>query len=342
MNLSTTYLGLALDNPIVPSASPLSHTINGIKQMEDAGAAAVVMYSLFEEQIANDSHTLNHHLSYFTDASAEAASYFPDLDTYNIGPDAYLNLIQRAKQAVNIPIIASLNGITPGGWIEYAQQIEQAGADAIELNIYYIPASIELSGTEIEGRYVDIVRLVRRQIKLPIAVKLSPYFSSIGHQCKQLIEAGADALVLFNRFYQPDFDIEQLETTPNLVLSTRHELRLSLHWIAILYGRLQTDFAITGGVHSHEDVIKGMMAGASVSMMASELLKNGIGRISEVLGHLTHWMEEHEYESIRQMQGSLSQQHVADPTVYERANYMKVLDSWKPDPAGRSLRYGEW
>ncbi len=337
MDLTTTYMGMTLEHPIVPSASPLSRTLDGIRLLEDAGAAAVVMYSLFEEQIALESHQLDHYLSYGTDSFAEALSYFPEMENYNVGPDQYLNLLSQAGQAVDIPVIGSLNGISTGGWVEYARRIEEAGADALELNIYYIPTDLALTGPEVEQMYLDVVRDVRKSVSIPLAVKLSPYFSATANMAQRLAEAGADALVLFNRFYQPDFDLENLEVTPHLVLSNSHELRLPLNWVAILYGRVPVDLAITSGVHSHEDVLKGLMAGAKVTMMASELLRNGIRRIGEIRDNLVQWMEEREYESVAQMQGSMSQQHVAEPAAFERANYMKVLDSWRPDPTGMML-----
>lgn len=325
MDLKTTYMGLELKNPLVPSASPLSEDISNIRRMEDAGAAAVVMYSLFEEQIDFASHHLDHYLSYGVESFAEATTYFPDMDNYHVGPDDYLELIRRAKTAVDIPIIGSLNGVSTGGWIEYGRKIQEAGADALELNIYYIPTDIVLTGKEVEEMYLDVVSEVKKSLDIPVAVKLSPYFSATANMAHQLTQAGADALVLFNRFYQPDFDLENLEIVPDLVLSNSHELRLPLRWVAILYGRVNVDFAITSGVHTHFDVLKSMMAGAKVAMIASELLRNGIGRIGEILHDLNHWMEEYEYLSIAQMQGSMSQQNVAEPAIFERANYMKIL-----------------
>ncbi|HEC22156.1 MAG TPA: dihydroorotate dehydrogenase-like protein [Chloroflexi bacterium] len=335
MDLSTSYLGMTLKNPIVPSASPLSESVDKIRRLEDAGAAAVVMYSLFEEQITAESHQIDHYLSYGTESYAEALSYFPEAAEFRAGPEEYLDLISRAKAAVDIPIIGSLNGVSTGGWIEYARRIQEAGADALELNVYYIPTAIELTGAEVEQIYLDVVRDVKSSLSIPVAVKLSPYFSALANMAHRLAEAGADALVLFNRFYQPDFDLEKLEVVPHLVLSSSYELRLPLRWVAILYGRVDVDFAITSGVHTYEDVLKGLMAGASVTMMASELLRNGVGRISEILDRMTAWMEEHEYESVTQMRGSMSQKHVAEPAAFERANYMKVLQSWRPDPTGR-------
>ena len=337
MNLSTTYMGLTLKNPLVASASPLAEHVENICKMEDAGVAAVVLPSLFEEQIAQQSHQLDHFLSYGIESYAEATSYFPDMTDYNTGPDAYLSLIGRAKMAVDIPIIASLNGVSSGGWINYAQKMEQAGADALELNIYFIPTDIGMLGTEVEQMYVDIVTDIAHTIAIPVAVKLSPYFSATANMAYRLSQAGADALVLFNRFYQPDFDLETLEVVPNLVLSNAHEMRLPLRWVAILYGQVPVDFAITSGVGSHLEVLKGLMAGAKVTMLTSELLRNGIGRIAEILADLTQWMNEHEYESVKQMQGSMSQKNVTEPAVFERANYMKVLHSWQPDPTGKYL-----
>lgn len=337
MDLSTTYLGLPLKNPLVPSASPLSVKVDNIRFMEDVGAAAVVMHSLFEEQLTQESHQLDHYLDYGSESFAEALTYFPEAEAYHVGPDQYLDTIRRAKEAVDIPIIGSLNGISTGGWIQYATYIEEAGADALELNIYYIPTDPRLTGAEVETRYLEIVREVKQALSIPLAVKLSPYFSAMANMAHRLAEAGADALVLFNRFYQPDFDLEALEVTPNLVLSNSDEVRLPLRWVALLYGRVAVDLAITGGVHTHEDVLKGLMAGANVTMMASELLYNGIDRLWATLEDLLTWMEEHEYESVKQMQGSMSQQHVTEPTAFERANYMKVLQSWRPDPNGHFL-----
>lgn len=330
MNLTTNYLGMDLKNPIVASSSPLSHTIDSIRRLEDAGAAAVVMYSLFEEQIGFDSYYIDYHLTQGIDSYAESISYFPDMQSYNVGPDEYMNLIRRAKKAVDIPIIGSLNGTSVGGWTDYASMIEDAGADALELNIYYVPANTEVTGFEVESLYLDIVSTVRETVTIPIAVKLSPFFSSIANMTCRLADHGADGLVLFNRFYQPDFDLEKLEVTPHLVLSNSSELRLPLRWVAILYGRVSADFAITTGVHTAEDVVKGLMAGAKVTMMASELLQNGVKRIPQVLNDLVNWMREHEYESVVQMIGAMSQKHCAEPAAFERANYMKVLHSYRP------------
>jgi dihydroorotate dehydrogenase (fumarate) len=338
MDLSTTYLGLKLANPVVPSASPLSQSLDGIRRLEDAGAPAIVMYSLFEEQIEGESHLLDHFLSYGTESFAEALNYFPEMDSYNVGPHGYLELISNAKRAVDIPIIGSLNGVSTGGWVEYARHIQQAGVDALELNIYQIATDPRVTGAEVEQNVLEVVKAVKSELTIPVAVKVGPYFSSFANMAHRLAEAGADGLVIFNRFYQPDFDLEYLTVTPNLVLSSPHELRLPLRWTAILHGRVPVDLAITSGVHTHEDVIKGLMAGAKVTMMASELLRHGVQRIGEIVDALYIWLEEHEYESVAQMQGSMSQQNVADPAAFERANYMKVLQSWQFDPTGVLMR----
>jgi dihydroorotate dehydrogenase (fumarate) len=318
----------------VPSASPLSQNLSGIRRLEDAGASAVVMYSLFEEQIDAESRVLDHYLTYQTDSYGEALSYFPRLERYNVGPEDYLNLIMMAKRSVDIPIIGSLNGVSTGGWIEYAKHIEDAGADALELNIYYIPTDPAVGVADVEQMYLDVVRDVKACVDIPVAVKLGPYFSAFASMANRLCEAGANGLVLFNRFYQPDFDLETLEVTPNLVLSSSHELRLPLRWVAILYGRVNADFAITSGIHTHNDVLKGLMAGAKVTMMASELMRNGVGRIGAIVEEMKQWMEVREYESVAQMQGSMSQINVAEPAAFERANYMKLLQSWRQDPTG--------
>ncbi len=327
-DLSTTYLGLQLKNPVIASASPISKKLDGIKKLEEAGASAVVMYSLFEEQITHESLALDHFLNRGTESYAESLTYFPNLDNYNIGPEDYLSLIAKAKQAVSIPVIASLNGVSAGGWIDFAKKMEQAGADALELNMYYLATDPDLTSQELEQNYVDLVKAVRAQVKIPLAVKLSPFFTALPNLSKQLVAAGANGLVLFNRFIQPDLDIETLEVTPNLQLSTPAELRLPLRWTAILYGRIKADLALTTGVHSSQDVLKAMMAGARVTMLTSELLKNGIGRISDILTDMQTWMESYEYTSIQQMQGSMSQQAVAEPAAFERANYMKALQSF--------------
>jgi dihydroorotate dehydrogenase (fumarate) len=343
IDLSTTYLRLALHNPLVVSAGPLCEDLGNIRRMEDAGAAAVVLHSLFEEQIELESLDLNYYLSQGAESYSEAltyfpdlmAAYFPDMTTYNRGPDGYLEHLRRAKEAVDIPVIGSLNGVSTGGWVRYAREIEQAGADALELNIYHIPTDPATTGVQVEQMYCDLVREVRQHVGIPVAVKLSPFFSAIANMARRLVEAGADALVLFNRFYQPDFDLENLEVKPALTLSTSQELLLRLHWVGILFGRVTADLAVTGGVHSAENVIKAMMAGARAAMMTSALLKHGIDHLAEVRGGLAAWMEEHGYSSIRQMQGSMSQRAVPEPTAFERANYMKVLRSYSLRGAAR-------
>lgn len=330
MTLTTNYLGLVLKNPIVASSSPLSHNIDSIRRLEDAGAAAVVMYSLFEEQITFDSFYVDYYLTSGTNSYAESLTYFPEMNSYNVWPDEYMNLIRRAKEAVDVPIIGSLNGVSAGGWTDYAALIEEAGADALELNVYYIPTNEDLKGSEVEDLYLDILREVKRSVSLPVAIKLSPYFSSTANMAKRLVEEGANGLVLFNRFYQPDIDLESLEVVPRLVLSNSSELRLPLRWVAILYGRFLADLAITTGIHTSQDVLKALMAGAKVTMMASELLQHGLRRINIILDEMLSWMDEHEYESVAQMIGSMSQQHCAEPAAFERANYMKMLASYRP------------
>jgi len=334
MDLSTRYLGLTLKNPIIPSASPLTRTVDRIQELEDAGAAAVVMPSLFEEQITLESLQLDHYLAYGSESHPEALSYIPEPASFQFDPDTYLETIRKAKESVHIPVIASLNGTSPGGWIGYARLMEEAGADALELNIYYIPTDPLVSGAQVEQMYFDVLREVRQSVKIPIAVKLGPYFSAIAFMARRLAEAGANGLVFFNRFYQPDIDLEKLEVTPDLVLSTSTAMRLPLRWVAILYGRVNADFAITNGVHTHEDVLKATMAGASATQIAAELLEKGPGRIPELLAEITRWMEQHEYHSLAQLRGSMSQKNVADPGAFERANYMRVLQSWRQDPTG--------
>jgi dihydroorotate dehydrogenase (fumarate) len=328
IDLSTDYLGLALRSPLVASSGPLCRDVGNLLRMEDAGIAAVVLHSLFEEQIEIESNHLDSFLSGGAESYAESLSYFPDLTRYNVGPDGYLEHIRKAKQAVTIPVIASLNGVTLGGWIEHAKEIEQAGADALELNLYELPTNVNLTGAEVEQRYEDLVRHIKACVNIPVAVKLSPFFSSIPNMAKKLDDAGVDGMVLFNRFYQPDFDLEALEVFPNLKLSEPHELLLRLHWTALLYGRVRASIAITGGVHSAAEVIKSMMAGARVAMMTSCLLRNGIPHAAAMEADLMHWLETHEYESIRQMQGSMSYLSVSNTQAFERANYMKVLSSY--------------
>lgn len=329
MNLSTKYMGLNLKNPIVPSASPLSQEVDTVKAMEDAGAAAVVVYSLFEEQIVHESGELDHYLSNHTHSYAEALSYFPEQEKFHLGPYQYLDHIAKLKKSVDIPIIGSINGVSSGGWVKYAQNIEQAGADALELNVYYIPTNPNIPGSEVEKMYIDTLKAVKSNVKIPVAIKLSPFFSSMSSMAKKLDEAGADALVMFNRFYQPDFDLEKLEVVPNLMLSTNWEMRLPLRWIAILYGNIKASMAATSGIHSHLDAIKILMAGGDVTMMCSELLLNGVGRIRQVIEGMKLWMEENEYDSVDMMKGSMSQKSIAEPAAFERANYMKLLQSYK-------------
>jgi len=330
-DLATDYLGLELRTPLVPSASPLSEEVDNICRMEDAGASAVVLHSLFEEQLHGEAHELHHYLTHGTESYAEALTFFPEPTHFHIGPEVYLNHIQQAKQAVDIPIIASLNGSTAGTWIEYAKQIEQAGADALELNIYWLPSDKDISGAEIERQYLEIVRAVRAAVQLPLAVKLSPFFSSLAHMADQIVSEGANGLVLFNRFYQPDIDIELLEVQPRVMLSTPFALRLPMNWIAILYGRINTDFAASSGIHTHHDVLRMLMAGASVTMLCSVLLKRGIDRITAIEQDLIEWMNVHEYESVRQMQGSVSQQHSHDPSAFERAQYTRAIQTYWPE-----------
>ncbi|MBZ0285511.1 MAG: dihydroorotate dehydrogenase-like protein [Anaerolineae bacterium] len=329
MDLTTTYMGYKLRSPLVASASPLSQNIDGIKRLEAAGAGAVVMFSLFEEQLRLEELSLHHHLTYGTESYAEALSYFPEPQEYKATSVSYLELIRKAKQAVGIPIIASLNGTTPGNWVKFARQIEEAGADGLELNLYTIPTDPNILGTEIEQRDVDVVNAVRSSISIPVAVKLSPFFSNIANMAKRFDESGASALVLFNRFYQPDIDLETLEVRPNLLLSTPQAQRLPMRWIAILYGRVRADFAATGGIHTGLDAAKMLLAGATVTMMASALLKNGSSYLQTVENELRDWMAQHEYESVAQMRGALSQQHAEDPSAYERAQYMKALTYYK-------------
>lgn len=328
IDLTTKYLDMKLKNPLVVSASPLSEDLGNLRRMEDSGAAAIVMPSLFEEQIHVESNTLDHFLHQGTESFAESLTYFPDLTGYNMGPEGYLEQLRLAKRAVSIPVIGSLNGSSTGGWLDYAKKIQDAGADALELNIYLISTDPATSGEHVEQLYVDLLSKVKASLRIPVAVKIGAYFSSLPHTAQRLAEAGASGLVLFNRFYQPDFDLENLEVVPNLILSTPHELLLRLTWVAVLFGKIHADLAITGGVHTGVDVVKSMMAGARVAMMTSALYKHGIGHLATVRSELLKWMEEHEYESIQQMQGSMSQRSVADPSAFQRANYVKVLSSY--------------
>ncbi|MGB0036182.1 MAG: dihydroorotate dehydrogenase-like protein [Candidatus Acidiferrales bacterium] len=328
IDITTTYLGLSLKSPIIASASPLGESVANIRQLEDCGVAAVVLPSLFEEQLDLESLAIDSDLSRGAESFPESLNYFPNLSSYNLGPDGYLDLIRQAKKSVSIPVIASLNGVSLGGWTRYARLIEEAGADAIELNIYSIPTDPTISSAQVEQGYCELVSQVKGCVGIPVAVKLSHFFSAMAYIGARLDEAGADGLVLFNRFYQPDFDIESLEIVPTLTLSNPQELLLRLHWIAILFGHVRADLAVTGGVHSAQDVLKSMMAGAHVAMMTSALLQNGIEHAAVVLKDLRRWMEEHEYESIRQMRGSMSQRSVFNPAAFERGNYMRVLSSY--------------
>ncbi len=325
MDLSTKYLGMKLRTPLVASASPISQEISGIRRLEDAGASAVVLYSLFEEQLKQESLRLEHDLNAGTESFAESTTYLPRPSEFRTGPEGYLNHIRKAKDAVDVPIIASLNGSTLGGWAKYARQIEQAGADALECNIYCIPTDMNLSGAEVEKTYIDILREVKIAVEIPVAVKVSPFFSNMANMAKRLDDTGADGLVLFNRFYQPDIDLEELEIKPNVLLSGPQELRLPLTWIGILFGRLKASLAATSGAHNAEDVIKLLMVGADVTMLCSALLRNGTNHLRHVENGIREWMEAHEYESVRQMRGSMSRIRCADPAAFERAQYMRAV-----------------
>jgi len=328
MDLTTTYLGLKLKSPLVASSSPLTESLENIRRLEDAGAAAVVLPSIFEEQLTLDNNAEDRDLTRGSESSAEATSYFPEQEDVRYGQDVYLSQIRRAKSACKIPIMASLNGATASGWVRFAKEIEQAGADAIELNTYSLATQSSQTSATIEKGIVTLVRHVKEATRIPIAVKLSPQYTSIPHLAMELDRAGADGLVLFNRFYQPDFDIETLEIRPNLVLSRPEELLLRLHWIAILYGDVRADLAVTGGIHSAEGILKSVMAGAQIAMTTSSLLAKGISHLTTMENDLVHWMEEHEYNSIGQMRGSLSRRSVPDPTAFERGNYIKTLSSY--------------
>lgn len=329
MDLSTTYLGLKLKNPLVPSAGPLSKDLGTMKAVEDAGASAIVIYSLFEEQIAHEALELLHHTTAHTESFAEATSYFPEASEFNLGPDAYLELIRKAKESLSIPVIGSLNGVTAGGWIDYAQKIEQAGADALELNIYQLATDVNKTSDEIEQLYIEILTAVKESVKIPITMKLSPFFSSFSNFAYKLDQAGADGIVLFNRFYQPDIDLETLEVVPNLLFSTPMAMRLPLRWTAILHGKIKADIAATSGITTEADMLKMLMAGANVTHMMSAILKYGVNHITTTLQKFEKWMVEHDYESVNQMIGSMSHRSVPNPGDFERANYMKVLNSYK-------------
>lgn len=328
MDLTTKYMGMTLKSPLVVSASPLSKNLDGIKKIEDSGAAAFVMYSVFEEQIEHEQKELNFLTSVGTDSFAESLSYFPQIDEFNLGPDQYLELIRSAKESVEIPVIASLNGKTTGGWTEYAKQMQQAGADGIELNIYNIPTDMELSSQALENQYIEILKAVKSSVSIPVALKVSPFFTNFAYMAKKFDEAGADALVLFNRFYQPDINLEELEVEPHIILSNPTDLRLPMRWIAILRGRIFSDLAATSGIHYGEDVIKMLLVGANVTMLCSTLLRYGVDYVKDIQDEVVEWMTNHEYESVMQLQGSMSQMNVADPSSFERAQYMKALNNY--------------
>lgn len=328
IDLETTYLGLSLRSPIVPSSSPLLEKLDNLLRLEEAGAGAVVLPSLFEEQLTKDSLELDERLSQGTDRFAEALNLLPDLEQYNMGPERYLESIQKAKAALSIPVIASLNGNTLGSWVRYAKEIEQAGADALELNVYDIPVDLLETGNSVEAKCLELVKAVKSELRIPLAVKLSPYFSSIGNMALEIDRAKADGLILFNRFYQPDIDLEELEVVSNLQLSTPEELSLRLQWTALLYGQISADLAITGGVFSHSDVLKCLMAGAKVAMMASALLKHGITHLKKLLETMVRWMEEHDYESVEQMRGSMSRKAIGASEGYERVQYVRLLTGY--------------
>ena len=330
MGLATTYMGLSLANPVVPSASPLSRSVDTLKRMEDAGAGALVMYSLFEEQIRHEAEEFEFYLSQGTECFAESVTYFPDLGDYDLGPQEYLDHVRKAKDAVGIPVIASLNGCSPGGWTEYASRIEQAGADGLELNVYWIPTDPSQPAHEVEEVYVQIVRSVKERVAIPVAVKIGPYFSSTAAMAAKLDQAGADALVLFNRFYQPDIDLAEREVVPRVALSTSDEARLPMRWIAILFGRIGADLAATTGVHTADDAVKMLMAGATVTMMCSALLRDGVEQIAEVVKGIEQYLSDNGHDSLDPLRGSLSQKSCANPAAFERANYMKVLQAIQP------------
>jgi dihydroorotate dehydrogenase (fumarate) len=329
MDLSTTYLGLRLPHPLMPGASPLADSLDTVKRLEDAGAAAIVLRSLFEEQITRERDGLVYHMEVISESSAEALSYFPKAADFVFGTHEYLEQIRKIKAAVKVPVIASLNGTTNEGWLSYAKTIQEAGADALELNVYFIATDPKETGALVEQRSVEILRSVKKAITIPVAVKLSPFFSSMAHLAHQLDEAGADGLVLFNRFYQPDIDVEALEAVPSLHLSDSSELLLRLHWLAILSGQVKATMAASGGVHTGLDAVKAIMAGASAVQVVSRLLEDGPQRLLTIFQAMKHWMEEHDYESLDQMRGSMSLRKSPDPSAFERGNYMKVLRSWK-------------
>lgn len=330
MDLSTTYMGLKLKNPVIASSQPLTMDLDNVKKLEDAGASAVVLYSLFEEQINQEAKELDHFLSTYSESYAEAMTYFPEPKEYrNLHAEEYLEYIAKLKKSVRIPVIASLNGVSSGGWMNYSKKMQEAGADAIELNIYYIAADPYTKPQDVEQMYIDDLKMVKSQLSIPVSMKLSPYFSSFANMAVKLDQAGADGLVLFNRFYQPDINLDTLQVEPSLQLSTSYDIRLSLRWIAILYGNVNCSIAATSGVHSYQDALKMIMSGADAVMIASALLKSGIGKIAEIISGMETWMKEREYESVSKMKGSVSYRTIAEPAAFERANYIKTLQSYK-------------
>ncbi|MDF1529089.1 MAG: dihydroorotate dehydrogenase-like protein [Sedimenticola sp.] len=331
MDLRTTYLGLPLKNPLVPSASPLSRSLDTARQLEDAGAAALVMYSLFEEELQHDQEVMDAYLNNQSLGHAEATSFLPQHGDMPSRQERYLEQLQRLKQSLEIPIIASLNGVTPGGWIEHGKELQQAGADALELNVYYIAGDMQVSGSEVERRYIDLLHELCQHVTLPIAMKLSPQFSSVANIVNHLERVGAAGVSLFNRFYQPDIDIDSLRVAPQLHLSSSAESLLAMRWIAILHGRVKLTLAATGGVHDHNDALKMLLAGADVVHLCSTLLMHGPGRLTEILRSIEAWLEESPYESIEQLKGTLSQQHVGDDSAYARTNYLQLLDNYVPE-----------
>ena len=329
MDLKTKYMGLELKNPVAASASPLTQEADSAKKLEDAGVSAIVVHSLFEEQLSHESGELDHYLTAGAESFAEATTYFPAQDDFKLGPVEYLDHIASLKKSLEIPIIGSLNGVSKGGWVDYAKNIQEAGADALELNVYYVPTDPEMDGSKIEEMYIDTLKAVKANVNIPVAIKVGPFFTAMANMAKKLDDAGADALVLFNRFYQPDFDLDKLEVVPNLLLSSKYEMRLPLRWIAILFDKVKASLAATRGIQDAEDVIKIMMAGGDVAMIASEFLRNGAGKATGIINGMKAWMEEKEYESVEQMKGSMSQKAVGEPAAFERANYMKTLQSYK-------------
>jgi dihydroorotate dehydrogenase (fumarate) len=328
MDLSTSYLGLRLPHPLMPGASPLADDLDTVRKLEDAGAAALVMRSLFEEQLVMEQMATDRNVASHEEGFAEAISYFPSLDSYRLGPDEYLEQIEKIKQAVSIPLIGSLNGISPGGWLDFARKIHQAGADALELNVYFLATDPEDSGPALEQQTIDMLRAVKQHVPIPVAVKLSPFYSALAHFATRLDQAGADGLVFFNRFYQPDINLEELEVERRLRLSDPGELPLRLRWLAIVSGRLEASLAVSGGVHSGQDALKAVMAGAHAVQMVSALLKNGPGHLATVRDEMTRWLEEHEYESLEQARGSMNLLKCPDPKAFERGNYMEILQGW--------------